>query len=252
MQEVLNYIEELRKRYERHDFFVQLLANKSLPGEKRLAWAPSVVPFIMGYSDLNKYVFRKDEGDAEIDHLQVLLNAHTHEEDFHWQWMLNDLAKLGADSRMPLSEAARVLWGADFKHSRRLCLELAALASGSPTYVVFAMVETIEAVSITIFEHCQGITVQDGQECEFFGTKHYNAEASHSIKSPEIVESDLPTLDAAQRKESRLMVDKVFSRFDDWSGSLLRFATENEEHHLTYERMVRQSKALLPVTHAAI
>ncbi|MFI9272250.1 hypothetical protein ACIGXM_16210 [Kitasatospora sp. NPDC052896] len=205
----------------------------------------------MGYSDLNKYVFRKGEGDPQLDHLQVLLNAHTYEEDFHWQWLLNDLGKLGADSRMPLSDATRVLWGADFKHSRRLCLELASLASGSPTYAVFAMVESIEAVSITIFKHCQGITMQDGQECEFFGTKHYAAEASHSIKSPEVAASSLPDLDPTQREESKLMVDRVFSLFDDWSTSLLRFANENDVPALTYERMVRQSNEIQPETGAA-
>jgi hypothetical protein len=205
----------------------------------------------MGYSDLNKYVFRKGEGDTQLENLQVLLNARTYEEDFHWQWMLTDLDKLGADGQMSLSDASRVLWGEDFKHSRRLCLELASLASGSPTYATFAMVEAIEAVSITIFEHCQGIALRDGQECEFFGSKHYNAEASHSIKSPEVTESSLPTLDAIQREESKLMVDRVFSLFDEWSGSLLRFATENEgQHFLTFERMVQQSKAAWPETGA--
>ncbi|MDH6108040.1 hypothetical protein P3T36_007648 [Kitasatospora sp. MAP12-15] len=251
MQEVVGYIEKRRKQYEAHDFFVRLLTDESLSGERRLAWAPSVIPFIMGYSDLNKYVFRKGEDDPQVEHLQVLLNAHTYEEDFHWQWLLNDLGKLGADSRMSLSDATRVLWGADFKHSRRLCLELASLASDSPTYAVFAMVEAIEAVSITIFKNCQGITVQDGRECEFFGTKHYDAEASHSIKSPEVAASSLPDLAAIQREESKLMVDRVFSLFDDWSTSLLQFAAENEVHALAYERMVRQSKEIQPETGAA-
>lgn len=252
MQEVLGYIEERRKFYEGHDFFVQLLTNELLPGERRLAWAPSVVPFIMGYSDLNKYVFRKSETDVPDDHLQVLLNAHTYEEDFHWQWMLNDLGRLGADDLMPLSDASRVLWGAEFQHSRRLCLELAALAAAAPTYGVFAMVESIEAVSITIFEHCQGIVIEGGRECEFFGTKHYLAEASHSIKSPEVAESSLPTLDDVQRADAMLMVDRVFALFDDWSSALLRFAIDNDAHHLTYERMVRHSKTLWPEAGVAI
>lgn len=246
MQEVIDYIEEQRKLYEGHDFFVRLLDDGSLSGESRLAWAPSIIPFIMGYSDLNKYVFRKDEDDAQLDRLQALLNAHTYEEDFHWQWMLNDLGRLGADGKMPLSDATRVLWGADFSHSRRLVLELASLASNSPTYAVFAMVEAIEAVSVTIFKHCQGITLLDGQECEFFGAKHYAAEAGHSIKSPEVTETSLPALTTTQREEARLMAGRVFSLFDDWSSSLLRF-TEREEHHpLSYERMVRHSKEAMP------
>jgi len=251
MQKVIDYIESRRKSYENHDFFAHLLTDESLPGEKRLAWGPSVIPFIMGYSDLNKYVFRKDESDARSDQLQALLNAHTYEEDFHWQWMLTDLAKLNADSTMPLSDATRVLWGADFQHSRRLCLELTALAAGAPTYAVFAMVESIEAVSITIFTHCRGIALREGVECEFFGTKHYMAEASHSIKSPEVEETSLPSLDEAQREECRRMVDRVFSLFDEWSGSLLRFALESWDHKRTYERMIQESKDLLPEAEAA-
>ncbi|MFI7099141.1 hypothetical protein ACIBK8_07255 [Streptomyces sp. NPDC050161] len=247
MQEVIRYIEEQRKRYTDHDFFIRLLADETLSGDKRLAWAPSVIPFIMGYSDLNKYVFRKTHEGAELDPLQALLNAHTYEEDFHWQWMLTDLAKLGADGQMPLSDASRVLWGADFQHSRRLCLGLAEMAANAPTYVVFAMVESIEAVSVTIFEHCQGITLQNGQECEFFGTPHYLAEASHSIKSPEIETSELPLLDAPQREQAKLIVDRVFSLFDDWSTALLNFALKNETYPLTFERMVQDSKDSSPI-----
>jgi hypothetical protein len=245
MQEVISYIEERRKVYEGHSFFTRLLDDTSLPGERRLAWAPSVIPFIMGYSDLNKYVFRKGCGDAELDPLQALLNAHTFEEDFHWQWMLTDLATLGADSQLPLSDAARVLWGAEFQHSRRLCLELASLAADAPTYAVFSMVEAIEAVSVTIFEHCQGITNRDGHECEFFGTRHYLAEASHSIKAPEVEQSRLPALDPVQRDEARLVVDQVFSLFGDWSAALLHFALTNEAPLLTYQRMIQDSKDLL-------
>ncbi|UXX94091.1 hypothetical protein N7U49_22120 [Streptomyces sp. AD2-2] len=251
MQEVIDYIEEHRKSYEGHEFFSGLLADESLPGEKRLAWGPSVIPFIMGYSDLNKYVFRKSAEEAERDQLQALLNAHTYEEDFHWQWMLTDLEKLGADRAMPLSDAARVLWSADFQPSRRLVLELAALAAGAPTYAVFAMVESIEAVSITIFTHCRGIALRDGRECEFFGTKHYLAEASHSIKSPEVEETSLPSLDAARREESRRMVDRTFALFDDWSAALLQCALANADHGGTYARMIQESKDLLPEAEAA-
>jgi hypothetical protein len=244
VQEVISHIEERRKLYEEHSFFTRLLDDESLSGERRLAWAPSVIPFIMGYSDLNKYVFRKGCGVAGLDPLQALLNAHTFEEDFHWQWMLTDLAKLGADGQMPLSDAARVLWGAELQHSRRLCLELASLAVGAPTYEVFSMVEAIEAVSVTIFDHCQGITTQDGRECEFFGTRHYLAEASHSIKDPELEESRLPTLDPAQREQAKLTVDQVFSLFSGWSTALVNFALNNEAPLLTYQRMIQDSKDL--------
>jgi hypothetical protein len=165
--------------------------------------------------------------------------------------MLTDLEKLNADGVMPISDATRVLWSADFQHSRRLCLALAALALAAPTYALFAMVESIEAVSITIFTHCRGITLRDGRECEFFGTKHYLAEASHSIKSPAVQETSLPSLDDAQREEAERMVDRVFSLFDDWSSALLQFALQNVDHDGAYRRMVEESKDLLPAAEIA-
>ena len=86
----------------------------------------------------------------------------------------------------------------------------------------------------------------DGRECEFFGTKHYLAEASHSIKSPEVAESSLPDLDNLQRGHAKQIVDRTFALFYEWSSALLRFAIENEDEDedpaATFARMVRHSK----------
>src|SRR6185295_6700994 len=183
MKHVLLDIEAKRLQFERHRFFSDLLDQTDLSGEQRLAWAPCAIPFVMGYADLNKYVFRDDSSSKAADALQQMLNIHTYEEDFHWQWMLNDLKVLGFDSRMTLSDAVRVFWSPEMHISRQLCFEFAAIASRTPSFGMFAMVETIEAVSITIFRHCRGIHLRSGIECEFFGEKHYIAEASHLMKS---------------------------------------------------------------------
>ncbi|ARN81875.1 hypothetical protein [Methylocystis bryophila] len=182
MKAIFSYIEEKRKEYECHPFFTQLLANPDLPGEKRLAWAPITIPFIMGYADLN-CLFRRNEIADPADPLQAILNSHTYEEDFHWQWFLNDLNRHHANPTLPLADAVRILWSDDFKHSRTLSLELCALALRSPSYVLFVMMEVMEATSMTVFKNCVGIKLQNGDECEFFGTKHYLAEASHAIYS---------------------------------------------------------------------
>lgn len=47
------------------------------------------------------------------------------------------------------------------------------------------------------------------------------------------------------------MVDRVFSLFDDWATSLLRFATENNAHAHAYERTVQQSREIQPETGVA-
>ena len=61
-----------------------------------------------------------------------------------------------------------------------------------------------------------------------------------------MAESRLPTLDAGRREAAELMVDRVFSLFEDWSGALLRFAADNQAPPATYERTVRQSRSPWP------
>ncbi|WP_437524900.1 hypothetical protein WME79_36920 [Sorangium sp. So ce726] len=245
MHHVLSYIDKRQNGYERHPFFTELLDNQRLSARERLAWAPCVIPFIMGYSDLNKYVFR-DESKAKLDDpLQRMLNIHTYEEDFHWQWMLDDLDRLGVNPKLTLSDAARVFWSPEMKVSRQLCLEFAAIASKTQAFGVFAMVEAIEAVSVTIFKHCQGIVLESGVECEFFGTKHYLAEAGHLIKSEGQPKATQMALTPEQRAEAEAVVDRVFEIFDAWSHSLFQYARKHSAVPLAaYEQMIDASQKL--------
>ena len=247
MQTIISYIEDKRKEYELHPFFTQLLGNYDIPGERRLAWVPSVIPFIMSYADLNQCVFRKTEAGSFEDRFEAMLNSHSYEEDFHWQWLLNDLDRLRADPKLSLSDATRILWSSEFRHSRILSLELAAQALHSPSYVVFAMMEAIEATSIVLFKNCVGIVLQNGDECEFFGTKHYIAESSHAIHSADKGNPDFPDLDEHQRQIARQAVDRVFSLFTDWIDSLLRYPLENDGHTVAYKKILSQSKRMLPL-----
>jgi hypothetical protein len=245
MYEILSYIDECQKSYEQHNFFTKLLDNEYLTGKERLAWAPCVVPFIMGYSDLNKYTFRDESSAVNDDPLQRMLNIHTYEEDFHWQWMLDDLDKLGVNPKLTLSDAARIFWSPEMKASRQLCIEIAVLASQHDSSVVFAIVEAIEAVSITIFRHCQGIALESGVECEFFGTKHYLAEAGHLIKSETQPKENLPNLTEEQRELAKSAVDRVFHLFDSWSSSLLTYAkTHATAPQAAFAKMVNESENL--------
>ncbi|WP_437517642.1 hypothetical protein [Sorangium sp. So ce1099] len=245
MHEVLSYIDERQQGYERHPFFTELLDNQRLSGRARLAWAPCVIPFIMAYSDLNKYVFRDESRARRDDPLQRMLNIHTYEEDFHWQWMLDDMDRLGVNPKLSLSDAARVFWSPEMKVSRQLCLEFAAIASKTQSFGVYAMVEAIEAVSVTIFKHCRGIALESGVECEFFGTKHYMAEAGHLIKSEGTPKATLPELTEEQRLEARAVVDRVFALFDAWSDSLIQYARKHSTAPLAaYEQMIDVSQKL--------
>ena len=106
--------------------------------------------------------------------------------------------------------------------SRRLCIWLGALASNSEPYEVFTIVEAIEANSIAMFKYCRDIKLDDGTACEFFGPKHYRAEAGHLIKS-ERSEASNPELSEPQREKAKKLADQVFQAFDQWSDALFLF-----------------------------
>ncbi len=53
-----------------------------------------MAPFILAFSDLNRFVLRDEPSN---DPHQRLVNEHTHEDDHHWPWYLEDLTKLGFD-----------------------------------------------------------------------------------------------------------------------------------------------------------
>jgi hypothetical protein len=81
-----------------------------------------------------------------------------------------------------MADAARIFWSPGFTESRFLVMKIARLAAMYPEpYQIFSMVEAIESISITIFRYCRGIKNRYGQECQFFGNKHYEAEAGHRI-----------------------------------------------------------------------
>ncbi|HEX2690229.1 MAG TPA: hypothetical protein VHN14_26620 [Kofleriaceae bacterium] len=242
MKEVLSYIEARQKTHERHKFFTELLDNTRLSGEERLAFAPCIVPFIMGYADLNKYVFRNESKEKRKDPVHAILNTHTYEEDFHWLWMLDDIARLNFNQKMSFSDAARVFWSPDMQMSRRLCLQLAALAAPAEPWGTLAVVETCESFSITLFKHCQGIKLSNGDECEFFGSKHYIAETQHSIRDDSQTDQVSFQLTPAQREEAKRLVDIAFNMFTDWFTSLYEYGTKySSNQDRAYHQMIDHS-----------
>ncbi|AUX46212.1 uncharacterized protein SOCE26_077170 [Sorangium cellulosum] len=199
----------------------------------------------MAYNDLNKHVIRNESKERLDDPLQRMLNINTYEEDLHWMWMLDDLDKLGVNTKLALADSTRVLWSPDMRVSRQLCLEFTAIAARSPSFGVFAMVESIEAVSVTIFKHCRGIALENGVECEFFGTKHYKAETAHHIKSEGKIKASLPALTEEQRAEAKAVVDRVFELFYAWSDSLLEYARKYSAAPVeAYAQMIDRSHQL--------
>lgn len=101
MKNILALIEEKQQVYAQLPFF-QFLQDESIEPIQRLAFAPCAAPFIMSFSDLCKYALRQEPTN---DKIQAILNQHTYEDDFHWQWFLEDLEKFGLNASLQLNDS---------------------------------------------------------------------------------------------------------------------------------------------------
>ena len=103
MKAVMRELAQAKRHYSKLPLF-EFLRDESITPRDRLAFFPCMAPFILAFSDLNRFVLR-DEGNQ--DPRQLLVNDHTREDDHHWPWYLEDFTKLGFDRTTAVTQVLR-------------------------------------------------------------------------------------------------------------------------------------------------
>jgi hypothetical protein len=226
MKPVLQHILRLKRDYARLPFFDHL-RDASLSATERLSFFPCMAPFILSFGDLNRHMLRVEPTD---DPHQRLINEHTHEDDHHWPWYLEDYTKLGHDAvrRLP-SDTLRFLWSDATVQSRLLSHRLAHLLWGATPAVRLAVIEAIEETGNVLFTLTSALAAQvqqqTGTELRYCGEFHFQLESGHAMNHDhaELVRIEL---DAAQRADAIARCDQVYAWFTDWSHELLAYARQ--------------------------
>ena len=225
MKDILALISEKQQIYSQLPFF-QFLQDESIHPIKRLAFAPCAAPFIIGFSDLCKYILRQEPTN---DKIQAILNQHTYEDDFHWQWFLEDMEKFGFNCSLQFNDALRFLWSAETQTSRLLTYELYKYIAQSEPIEKLVILEAIEATSNV----CVSITKQvidklelvTNQEYKYFGDCHFDAENNHNAYSVD-VNKYIKNIHISEKNWQKNvdLIEKVFELFTQWTYSLLSYA----------------------------
>lgn len=224
MKTVLQHILRRKRDYARLPFF-DFLRDESLGVGERLAFYPCMAPFILAFGDLNRYVLRDEPSD---DPHQRIINAHTHEDDHHWPWYLEDFTKLGHDDvKRTSGDTLRFLYSDATIQNRLLAHRLAHLIWGADPVVRLAIIEAMEETGNVLFALTSSIAAQyqhdTGVELRYCGEHHFNLESGHAMNNDHAELAEI-TLTPAQEQDALLCVDRVFEWFALWTHELLAYA----------------------------
>jgi hypothetical protein len=224
MQDLLSYVEKEKIKFSQLPF-LQFLRDSSINPKHRLAFAPCAAPFIMSFGELNRSVFRVE---PTVDPIQSTINQHTYEDDCHWMWFLEDLERVGLNSRFSFPETLRLLWSKELSASRLLSAELYRLTAHTDSLEKLVIISVIEATGNAFLE-ASSQTIHDldpfnKMGFKYFGSHHLEVDAQHDyILGKKFSVQDIQ-VSAAKEQQLHFVVDQVFSLFTQFVASLLSFA----------------------------
>src|SRR5688572_20582811 len=147
MKAVMRELAQAKRHYSKLPLF-EFLRAESIPPRDRLAFVPCMAPFILAFSDLNRFVLRDENS---TDSVQLLINEHTHEDDHHWPWYLEDFIKLGFDRTASVTQTLRSYMKDGAQQNRTLGMRLAQLLFDTTPTEKLVIVEAIEETGNVLF-----------------------------------------------------------------------------------------------------
>jgi len=224
MKAVMREMAQAKRHYSRLPLFEFLRAD-SLPARDRLAFLPCMAPFILAFSDLNRFVLRDEASD---DPYQKLINEHTYEDDHHWPWYLEDFAKLGFDRSANVTQVLRSYMKDDARENRMLGARLAQLLHGTTPVEKLVVVEAIEETGNVLFGLTAKIAAQieasGGPALRYLGHFHFARETGHAMHGHDHTALEAIALTSLERMRCLDLSFRVFDLFADWSAELLAYA----------------------------
>ena len=224
MKAVMRELAQAKQHYSRLPLF-EFLRGETIAPRDRLEFVPCMAPFILAFSDLNRFVLRDE---SSQDPHQQLVNEHTREDDHHWPWYLEDLTKLGFDRTTGVAQAWRSTMKDDQRENRMLAPRLAQIVAGTTPIEKLVIVEAIEETGNVLFgltsKIAQRIQAEGGPELRYLGQFHFARETGHAMHGLDHRVLEAIQLTALERMRCLDLAFRVFDLFTDWTGELLAYA----------------------------
>lgn len=228
MQAILELIEQKNQEFAKQPFF-QYLADSEIDPRQKLSFAPIIAPLALEFSELCNRVFKQE---PTTDPLQEMVNQHAEEEHFHWQWLLEDMGKLGIDYSMRFSDALQFLWSEHTRVSRSMYSRFERYTAGGDPVLKLVAIEVAEVTANVFFHATRPIALQlqstIGQELRYFGMCHNQVENTHTLHMPESMQT-LRNLEVSQETHQRSL-EVVEQGFEFFNELVQEFLTYMQTH----------------------
>ncbi len=225
MQAILQLIEQKNQEYAQHPFF-QYLADPEIDPYQKLSFAPVIAPLALEFGELCNRVFKQE---PTTDPLQAMVNQHAEEEHFHWQWLIEDLEKLGIDYSMRFSDALKFIWSKHTRVARSMYYRFERYTEGDDPILKLVAIEVAEVTANVFFRATRPIALQlqatTGQELRYFGMCHNQVENTHTLHMPDSMEI-LRNLEVSEETFQRSLevVERGFEFFNELMQEFLIYA----------------------------
>ena len=224
MRAVLRELAQAKRHHSRLPLF-EFLRDDSLPARDRLAFYPCMAPFVLAFSDLNRFVLRDESSDEPY---QRLINEYSWEHDHLWPWYLDDFAKLDFGRGAGAAQVLRSYMRDDARQGRMLGMRLAQLLHATTPIEKLVVVEAIEHTADVLLELTAELAAQieaaGGPELRYLGRFHFARESGDVAHGFDRSALETITLTSPERARCLDLSFRVFELFADWSAELLAYA----------------------------
>ena len=219
--DILSVIDEKRESLSQHRLF-EFMRDEALPWEKRLSFAPYLLYLTMTFADVCDTLLYVPNPTTELERR---INTFISDDDFHYNFYLNDITALGytLDRFGSLPGVLRHIWGDESRAIRQLMYTwISIVKKYDDPLITFVTIESLEAAGKDFFETAYKIrNPDDSQELQYFGTNHAELEGNHSqtawtreedisIDNRPLGKFDVLPVQLAQAME---IVDDIFERY---------------------------------------
>lgn len=188
--DVINFIEKQRKvMFESNPFF-RILTDEAFSIEQRMLFVPYMLFFSCGAPDVITLLMKNNKESMELSFIEKKIDAFINEDNFHYNFYLNDLETLGLSMEKFGSANAviRHVFSEESIPVRKLVYSLSHYSRQHVDPLIrLTLCELIEAglfdLFVTIYKKIVKKENSPFAHLHYFGDAHVNLEMNHTVTS---------------------------------------------------------------------